>query len=114
MSAVYVSNLVINTYADFSEIFSLDDSNSNSPLNLTGYQVSSQMRKHSGSSNAVSFGATIYNPTQGQIKVGLTTSQTSAIKPGRYVYDVVIKDPSGVTSRVVEGMVLVREGVTHP
>lgn len=114
MSAVYVNNLVINTYADFSEIFTLDDSNSNSPLNLSGYQVVSQMRKHSGSSTAVSFGATVYNANNGQIKVGLTTSQTSSLKPGRYVYDVVIKDSSGVTTRVVEGMVLVREGVTHP
>jgi hypothetical protein len=59
MSAVYVSNLVVNTYADFSEIFTLDDSNSNSPLNLTGYSVTSQMRKHSGSSSFVSFGSTI-------------------------------------------------------
>lgn len=113
MSAVYVSNLVVNTYADFSEIFTLDDSNSNSALNLTGYSVASQMRKHSGSSNAVSFGATIFNAVEGQIKVGLTTAQTSGLKPGRYVYDVVIVDPSGSTSRVVEGMVLVREGVTH-
>lgn len=114
MSAVYVSNLVINTYTDFSEIFTLDDANSNSALNLSGYQVASQMRKHSGSSSAVSFGATIFDPPEGKIRIGLTTSQTSVLRPGRYVYDVVIKDPGGSTSRVVEGMVLVREGVTHP
>lgn len=114
MSAVYVSNLVVNTYADFSEIFSLDDSNSNSPLNLSGYTVASQMRKHSGSSTSVSFGATIINASEGQIRVGLTTTQTSSLKPGRYVYDVIIKDPDGKTNRVVEGMVLVREGVTRP
>jgi hypothetical protein len=114
MSAVYVNNLVINTYADFSQIFSLEDVATNSALGLSGYEVSSQMRKHSGSSTAVSFAATVYNASTGQIKIGLTTSQTSSIKPGRYVYDVIIKDSVGITKRVVEGMVLVREGATHP
>jgi len=114
MSAVYVSNLVINTYADFSEIFTLEDSASNSALNLTGYDVASQMRKHPASSTAVSFATTVYNASTGQIRIGLSTSQTSSIKPGRYVYDVIIKDPVGITKRVVEGMVLVREGATHP
>ena len=113
MSAVYVSNLVVNTHADFSEIFTLDDTNSNSPLNLDGYNVFSQMRKHSASSTSVSFAATVLNAAEGQIQVGLSTSQTSLLRPGRYVYDVLLIDPSGKTSRVVEGMVLVREGVTH-
>jgi S-adenosylmethionine-diacylglycerol 3-amino-3-carboxypropyl transferase len=63
--------------------------------------------------NKLPVSQTIFNAAEGQIKVGLTTSQTSGLRPGRYVYDVVILDPSGSTSRVVEGMVLVREGVTH-
>jgi hypothetical protein len=113
MSAVAVNNLVINTYADFSEIFTLDDANSNSPLDLTDYTVLSQMRKHPGSSTAVSFGTTVIDASEGRLQVGLTTAQTASLKPGRYVYDVLLIDPSGVTSRVVEGMVLVREGVTR-
>jgi hypothetical protein len=35
------------------------------------------------------------------------------LKPGRYVYDVVIEDEFGVKNRVIEGMVLVTEGVTR-
>jgi hypothetical protein len=113
MSATYVSNLVINTYTDFSQIFDLSDSQSNSALDLTGYSVSSQMRKYQNSTNYVSFAATVYNASNGQIQIGLTTSQTANIKPGRYIYDVVVIDNIGKTSRVVEGMVLVREGATH-
>lgn len=112
MSASYVANLVINQNADFSEIFNLEDPNSNSALNLTGYSVFSQMKKHSSSSSHVSLNATIYNAPLGQVRVGLTTTQTENLKPGRYIYDVIVINTSGVTSRLIEGMVLVKEGAT--
>ena len=41
------------------------------------------------------------------------SSLTSELKPGRYVYDLVIVDGSGVKTRAVEGTVLVRGGVTR-
>jgi hypothetical protein len=113
MSATYVSNLVINTYTDFSQIFTLEDTNSNAALNLEGYSVSSQMRKHPGSSTATTFDTTIYDELTGQIRVGLTTTQTAELKPGRYVYDILLTNTYGEVSRPIEGMVLVREGVTH-
>ena len=46
MAAVYVSNLVLNTGTTFSQTFTLEDSESNSTLDLTGYSVNSQMKKH--------------------------------------------------------------------
>lgn len=113
MSAAFITNLVINAYADFSAIFNLEDNNSGDPLNLSGYQVSSQMRKHAGSSSAVSLGATVYNASLGQVKVSMAKTETGALKPGRYVYDVLVINTSGTTERVVEGMVLVKEGATH-
>ena len=112
MAAVYVTNLVINTYSDFSQYFYLGDENTDS-LNLTNYQVSSQMRKHSSSSSFVGFGASIVNVSTGQLRIGLTSTQSGSIKPGRYVYDVVITNPQGGVSKVIEGMVLVREGITR-
>jgi hypothetical protein len=112
MAAVYVTNLVINTYSDFSQNFYLGDENTDS-LNLTNYQVASQMRKHVSSSSFVGLGASIVNASTGQIRVGLTSTQTGSIKPGRYLYDVVVTNPQGVVSKVIEGMVLVREGITR-
>jgi hypothetical protein len=41
------------------------------------------------------------------------SSLTSTLKPGRYVYDVVIVDGSGTKTRAVEGSVIVRGGVTR-
>ena len=112
MAAVYVTNLIINSYSDFSQNFYLGDQNTDS-LHLNGYQVASQMRKHASSSSFVGLGATIVNASTGQIRVGLSSTQTGSIKPGRYLYDVVITNPQGVVSKVIEGMVLVREGITR-
>lgn len=112
--AVYVSNLVINSGTDFEQSFNLESADENSALNLGGYSAFSQMRKHPGSSSYVSFTTQISDPSSGEIKIKLTSTQTSTIKPGRYVYDVIIQNnSSNIKTRVVEGMVLVREGVTQ-
>ena len=114
MAAVYVHNLVINAGSDFSQSFTLEESDTNSPLNLTSSSVESQMRKWSGSSNAVSFYTEIDDPpTSGTIILSLTDTQTSTLKPGRYVFDVLVTDQYGTKNRLIEGMVLVREGVTR-
>jgi len=110
--AVYVSNLTVNTGTTFSQIFTLESADTNSATDLTGFTASAQMRKHPGSSSATDFTTSIINATAGRIRVGLTTSQTSVLKPGRFMYDVLVTDPSGEVTRVLEGSVLVREGVT--
>lgn len=114
MASVYVSNLVINAGSDFSQSFDLETAAQNSALNLTNYTVSAQMRKWHGSSSSTAFTCTIQNPaTSGKIYITLTSQQTTNLTPGRYVYDIIITNNSGAKTRVVEGMVLVREGVTR-
>jgi hypothetical protein len=114
MAAVYVNNIVVNSGSDFTQSFTLEGAATNSAFNLTGYTVTSQMRKWSGSSSAVDFTTTIeYPPTQGKLLIRLNAIQTSALKPGRYVYDVLITDEFGIKNRVIEGMALVTEGVTR-
>ena len=113
MSAVYVSNLIINTGATFSQSFDLLNAEGSGPLDLTGFTAEAQFRKHPGSSSKTDFTTAITDATNGQISISLTSTQTAAIsKPGRYVYDVVIDNGSSVKTRVIEGSVLVREGVT--
>lgn len=114
MAAVYVNNLVVNSGSDFSQSFTLEGSDTNSAFDLTNYTAASQMRKWAGSSTATSFTTSIEIPsTSGKILIRLTAAQTASLKPGRYVYDVVITDEFGVKNRVIEGMVLVTEGVTR-
>ena len=114
MAAVYVNNLVVNSGSDFSQTFTLEGSETNSSFNLTNYTVQSQMRKWAGSSSSTPFTTQIQIPTSsGKISLSLTAEQTANLKPGRYVYDVVIIDEFNIKNRVIEGMVLVTEGVTR-
>lgn len=114
MAAVYVNNLIVNSGADFIQLFTLEGTDTNSDFDLSGYEVEAQMRKWAGSSTATSFTASIELPsTSGKILLRLTATQTASLKPGRYVYDVVITNQFGIKNRVIEGMVLVTEGVTR-
>ena len=70
------------------------------------------MRKTYSSSSAVSFASTISSPDTGLISISLKPDQTSALKPGRYVYDIKIFN-DGKQFKVVEGSALVRAGVTR-
>jgi hypothetical protein len=114
MAAVYVSNLVINAGSDFSQVFTLESISTNSVMNLSTYTVTSQMRKHSASTTSINFSSSILSPSEGTIKIELSSTTTSNIKPGRYIYDIkAYNSLDGSTTRVIEGMVLVREGVTR-
>ena len=115
MAAVYVSNLVIDTGSTFSQTFNLESTETNSPLDLTNYTGASQMRKWAGASAKTDFTVTISDPkTSGKIGIALTSGQTADLKAGRYVYNILITHTgNSITSSVVEGMVLVREGVTR-
>ena len=110
--SVYVSNIIIKQGADFSQTYTLEDSNSNSAQNLTGYTVAAKISKHHASTNQTEFSATVSNAAAGEIKLILTDVQTAALAPGRQVYDILLTKPDGTKERVVEGMALVRDEVT--
>ena len=115
--AVYVSNILIEQWFDFSSSFALGDSRTNSSLNITGYGVTAQLRKNPSSSTSVSFASTILDAEVGVIQLSLTDEQTLSLKPGRYVYDVMVEigglDSGGAKYKAFEGMALVRPGVTR-
>jgi hypothetical protein len=117
MAAVYVSNLIINIGSDFSQSFTLEGTDSNSPFDLTNFTAESKMRKWSGSAAFTSFSVTIIQPASlGRIVLNLSSAVTSSLKPGRYIYDVVITDNNSnvaTKNRVIEGMVIVRDGATY-
>ena len=110
--AVYVNNFTIETGAYFSRDFYLDNSDGTS-LDLTGYSAKSYLRKHPESVNATSiFNVGFINRENGHIRVSLATTATKAIKPGRYVYDVLFTDPSDKKSIVIEGQVLATQDIS--
>ncbi len=113
--SVYVANLVINTDSDFNQTFTLEDAATNSGLNLAGYSIKAQLRKWPGEDDAkkVDFTTTILSTSGGRIQISLTDSKTGDLNDGRHVYDILLTDPSGNKTRVIEGSALVRKGVSR-
>ena len=113
MASAYVSNITIDQGADFSAKFKLDDAGTSVPINLTQFRAVGQLRKHSSAPFGVEFKVSILNPLKGEIIIELTAAQTSVLKEGRYVYDVILtSNTDGKVYRVVSGMALVNPGVT--
>ena len=105
------ANITIDQGTTFSTVISLADEEEVA-VNLTGYTANSQIRKHYSSSNSQSFSITL-GGTSGTITLSLTSTQTSNLTPGRYVYDVELTSSSNVVSRIVEGIVTVTPEVTR-
>jgi len=113
--SIYVVNIVIPSGSDFSQSFFLESDESDSAFNLTNYSVYSMLKKSPLSlSTAANFNTSIISPpTQGQVVISLASTITATLKPGRYSYDVLLKnDSSGIKTRVIEGSALVTPGIT--
>jgi hypothetical protein len=111
MPAAY-QELFIEQGTDFTTSITLDDVYG-IPFNLTGNSVKSQIKKSYYSSNVVeSFNASIPSPQNGVISLTLSSANSANIFPGRYVYDVVIKDSANNVTRVLEGIITIDPKVT--
>lgn len=109
MSARIV-NIAIEQGSTFNTTYILEDAITNSIKSLTGYSAQAKLAKHPASSTKISFTTAIVTAS-GTVGIALTSGTTSSLKPGRYVYDVLLTDSSGVKTRVVEGSALVTAGV---
>lgn len=108
-----IKNLVIDQGASFSATITVRGA-AGAAQDLTGATVVSQMRRSYNSNTAIDFVATIVDPpTLGQIQISLTATDTTALRYGRYVYDIEVTLASGKTHRVIEGLVTVTPGVTR-
>lgn len=105
------ANITVDQGTTFSTTITLTDDNGD-PIDLTGYTGRSQMRKHYTSSNSVSFTVSL-GGTNGVVSLGLTSTQTANLIPGRYVYDVEVVSSANVVSRIVEGIVTITPEVTR-
>lgn len=85
----------------------------NNPVNLTGYTASSMMRKSYYSSTYYVIGAAVTGTSNGEITLTITSSNTSLLTPGRYVYDLIIDNGANTVNRVVEGIATVLPSVTR-
>ena len=105
-----IQNLYIDQGTTYSLTITVSDQNGD-VKDLTDYTVSAQMRKSYYSSTATSFTASASSPTDGEVTISLTATQTSALKAGRYVYDIEIASDEE-TIRILEGIVVINPEVT--
>ena len=111
MAVVYTNNLIINGGTDYSQEYDFF-ANDGTAANLTNYSAKAQLRKHKGSSTAVSFTVGFVNRTKGKIKLSIPSWTTGKLKPGRYVYDVMFTKPNGEKDIILEGNINVRAGIS--
>jgi len=106
--AVPSVNIEIEQGANFSSTFDVKKQD-NSPLDLSGFSFTAKMRKHTGAAGSIGFAATYGStPTDGQLTLSMTSTQTGIITSGRYEYDVLITNNfSGVKTKIFTGQVLV-------
>lgn len=108
-----ISNLYIDQGSDFGAIVTLQNQDG-TPIDLSVYTVKSQFRKSYQSSVAVTFTVTVFNATQGKIRIQLSADASSNVAAGRYLYDVEITSTTtGEKRRVLEGIVVLTPEITR-
>jgi molybdopterin-binding protein len=110
--AAYVE-ITIEQGANLTSTVTVNDTQGDS-VNLSTYSASAQLRKSYYSSSANTLTATITGNANGQITLSMTAANTSNLTPGRYVYDLIIRNTiDNSVTRVVEGTAVVLPSVTR-
>lgn len=110
----FIVNLLMYTGCDFTQTFVLEDTQSNSPKDLTGYTACCKMRRYETSSEAGTFTVDFGSDRRGgRLEIIMTKANTINLKAGKYFYDVVLQDSNNERTRVVEGTILVKRAVTR-
>ena len=111
MSAVYVHNISIDRGTDYEQEYDMFEVGGKS-VDLSNHTARAQIRKHRGSLTATSFIVGFPNRAKGKVKLTIPSYVTAALKPGRYIYDILFTKPGGTKEIVLEGTVRVRQGIS--
>lgn len=108
--AVPAVNISIEQGADFTSTFVITNSDG-TPFNLSNSSATAKIKKFPESTTSYSFLTSIIVST-GQITLSMSNEITSTITPGRYYYDILITNASGIKTRVIQGMALVTASIS--
>lgn len=110
--AAYVE-LFMDQGSDFNNVLNLSDDLTNANINITGYIITSQMRRSYYSANAsANITCTITDAQNGEVTMTVPANTTANIKAGRYLFDVEVIDSVNKKSRILEGIITVTPQVT--
>ena len=110
--AVFSTNLIIYKHTDFEQTFVLEDGQSNSAKDLTGFTGTCKMQRTLNLGSLRAFNLSFTNRLLGKIRISFTNAQTANIEEGKYFYELMLTDSGGVVERVIEGQVIVKHPVT--
>ncbi len=107
-------NITCEQYATFSLVITWTDANNN-PINLTSYSALMDVKDTGGnlilqlstSNSRITLGG-----SAGTITLSIAATDTSALTPGAYSYDLLLTSAGGIVTRLIEGGFSVEAGVT--
>lgn len=103
------ANITIDQGTTFNTSISMTDA-SNNPLDLSVYIGRAQIRAwYTSLTPAALFTVTLL---LGSATLSLTATQTAALNPGRYVYDLVVIDQNDIVTRIIQGVITITPAVT--
>lgn len=84
------------------------------PVNVATYLFTGQMKTSFFTANvAANLIMTIVDAPNGNIAMSMNAATTANLSAGTYVYDVVMNDNLGNTSRILNGKIFLQSGVTN-
>lgn len=86
----------------------------NSDLDLSNYTVKGEIKySYYTSDVSESFDCSVTDAQTGEITLSLASSNTANLTPDQYVFDVFTISPQGITTKVLEGLLIVNPSVTN-
>lgn len=90
-----------------------NSSNVTIPLDVTGAEFQSQIRKSEDNALAANIDVNIINATAGSIELVINSAIVVEIGKGRYVYDVMMQLPGAQPTVLWTASLTVRQGITE-
>lgn len=98
-------NIYVDQGTDFGVTFNLDETDG-TPLATANSEFFSSVRKVFSSQKAFEFEA-VQADSIGSISLSLSSNISSAVRPGKYEYDILMKAEDEKVFKIVEGLVFV-------
>ena len=110
-------NITVDIGADYNaNVYAYANGSTATPLNLTTYTAANGVVTKSYYYNAgrsATFNVWIMDASAGIVNLHLDKANTSTLSPGKYVYDVIVKNQTtGYKTRIVEGIITATAGVS--
>ncbi len=111
--AEYVE-LFIDQGSNFSTTINLSDDNTNLPQNVSGYVITSSLRRSLLSPNAsANLTCSIPDAANGEFVISMGAAESANLRPGAYLFDVKVSNPIlNSTDRLLEGVIFVTPAIT--